>query len=178
MPTDLSPASEPFSKLILSSEVTGSVTWIGTILTVVGLCFTFYQAREARKAAIDAATGATEAERAVRRIEHQNTLSDAAHVSSQIELIVHLISSQQYHAIQLLFGTVKRHIMIMLVRSPPPEDQEELIRKNLNAANRQISNSINEPAKFKPTLLTKSLTGLSGIIVEWEQNLKSQQHPG
>lgn len=178
MTTDAPSADKTILGWLLSSDVTGAVTWLGTILTVAGLGFTFYQAREASRAAKDAAKGATEAEQAVRRIEHQNTLADAAHISAQIELIIHLIGSQQYQSIQLLFGTIKRHITIMLVRSPPSDNQTETIRNNLKAAHLQILKSINEPHKFKPTILSKSLDGLSSTIIEWEQELKSSQQTG
>jgi len=86
---------------LLSERVTGLVTWIGTILTLIGLYVTYQQAKNAAKAA-DAARDA------VGKLEHRVAASNVAYTNGQISTIGDLVANNDFMTAKTAFGLTKR----------------------------------------------------------------------
>lgn len=89
---------------LLTNDTVGIVTWVGTIVAVIGLPATSRQARSARIAA--RASGA-----AAKALEDRLSLANLSFAYSQIESIRTLVASGELKAAQVMVGSVKRTVI-------------------------------------------------------------------
>jgi hypothetical protein len=97
---------------LLSNETVAVVTWVGSIVAVVGLPATFKQALLARRSA-------NAAEIAVRELEGRLNLANVSYSYSQLDGIRSLVAIDNMAAAQMLLGPVKRTIIELFQLCPP-----------------------------------------------------------
>ena len=152
----------------VADETVAVVTWIGTLVALVGLPATFMQARFARRAA-------NAAENAVKALEDRLTLANLSFAYSQIEGIRNMVASNNASAAQVLLAPVKRTIIeVCQVLGSRSEmvARVEIARKNLFIVDHQVRMAAASSGHYKATTLTKALSGLSDFLLEHETALK------
>ncbi len=155
-----------------ANDTVAIVTWIGSLVAIVGLPATFSQAKAARKAA-------NAAKDAVRALEDKLNLANLSFSYSQIESIRTMIVNGNLAAAQVLFSPVKRTIIeaCQLLTSGmgiPPK--VEVARRSLRVIEHQLGLAVGASDRYKPSVLRKALAGLSEFLAESEAGLKFPVH--
>jgi len=166
-PNDERPASwlEKTISNLLSERVTGLVTWIGTILTLIGLYVTYQQAKNAAKAA-DAARDA------VGKLEHRVAASNVAYTNGQISTIGDLVANNDFMTAKTAFGLTKRALRQtchLLKKLHYHDETIALIKRNLKTIDVQLTRAIN--SNHNESILNKSIEGMSETLTDIESNL-------
>ena len=147
--------------------ITGAVTWVGTILTLLGLYFTWRQAGGARKAAEAAAD-------AVNTLEHRITLTNVTYANVQIDVVMAYMKSNDFQVADVVFASAKRtliQICHLLSRTTGEKDTIAFIKRNISTIETQIDLAVEQPSDYKPTILNKAANGLSESLTEIERKL-------
>jgi hypothetical protein len=157
-----------FAGWLLANETVAVVTWVGSIVAVVGLPATFKQGLSARRAA-DAASIA------VRDLEGRLNLANLSYSYSQLDGIRSLVASGNMPAAQVLLGPVKRTIVeLFQLLSPQAEfaAKVEIARKSLKAMEYQLGLAVGSTNRYKASALARAISGLSDFLAEAETALK------
>ena len=155
---------------LLSNSVTGSVTWIGTILGLVGLTLTYIQAKRAKDFAI-------QTKHAIYNLEGRLNASNLGFASSQLEVLIRLANTTNIDAAQSVFLGVKRVTAdlfeYLLIRN---KFQEEIIiaKRNISAIDKQLDLLALEDVSYNPGVLVKSVRGLSNFILKRESEIRHE----
>lgn len=151
------------------------MTWIGTMLTVVGLILTFIQARAARKASELAAEAA---QKAVRLMEGKSNLVNLAFSYAQIGLVKSLMNTGSLQAAQMVFYDVRRVVLesLFLLRERTDlADEIKIMHRNLATAETQIDRALTGKSRYKPQLAARALSGIALFLASREQEIKHSQ---
>ena len=149
---------------LLSNPVTGTVTWVGTIFGLIGLAFTFWQAKGARDASEESLSK-------VRSLEERLSLANLAHSYSQVEAAKQFIQSERFIEAQLTFHLVKRSIIevcIILGSNGEKASEVATVRKNIKLIEKQIDLGLASDSSYRREKLVVALAGLSDFLVNQE----------
>jgi hypothetical protein len=150
---------------LLSEHVTGLVTWIGTILTLIGLYITYQQAKEAAKAA-DAARYA------VGKLEHRVVASNVSYANGQISTIGDLVANKDFLTAKTAFALTKRSLIQtchLLAKLKYDDKHIVLIKRNSKIIDNQLTFAIS--STHKESILINAIKGMSETLTELESKL-------
>jgi hypothetical protein len=153
---------------LLANETVAVVTWLGSIVAVVGLPATFQQALLARRSA-------NAAEIAVTELEGRLNLANVSYSYSQLDGIRSLVASGNMAAAQMLLGPVKRTIIELLQLLSSRTEfaaKVQIARRSLKAVEYQLGLAVGDPDRYRARALARALGGLSDFLAEAEPDLK------
>ena len=160
--------SDHIALWLLDGTTLAIVSWIGTVIGLLGLLATYLQARAARKAAEQAAT-------TVAALHGRLSLSNVAYSYSQIGALKSLVHSGSLPAAQMIFQPLKRDILEvchMLSGRDALQGEIEVIRHAVRLAERQLDIGSEKGSAYKPRKLMQALSGLSDFLAARENELK------
>jgi len=146
---------------LLSTDVTGAVTWLGTIFGLIALAATYYQvsaARTAAEAARDAVTG----------YERRISIGAFAYSTAQIGILKQLMQSGNFAAASIVFASMHRSILHIIENhnnSPAQQARIPSTRRALQTVQTQIRHAVHEPETYRSIVADKALDGLSGALI-------------
>jgi hypothetical protein len=156
----------------IANDTVAIVTWIGSLVAIVGLPATFSQAKAAHNAA-------NAAKNAVRALEDRLNLANLSFSYSQIESMRALIVNGNLPAAQALFSPVKRTIIEacqLLSSRMGISPKVDVARRSLRVIEHQLGLAVGASDRYKPPALRKALSGLSDFLAESEADLKFPVH--
>lgn len=151
---------------MLSADVTGAITWIGTGAGAVALWLTFREARRGRLASEQTA-------KAVAASEHRIRIGTYAYAYAQVGLVRNLVQSSNIPSAQLVFHSVKR--LVHESREGSSSDDYGTQPGTVGRALRTVEHHLDLSILGKPYSMPKILDGLSGIadhLLQLEQESK------
>jgi hypothetical protein len=144
---------------LLDSTATGLVTWVGTILTIIGLWITFREARKSREAA-------QAARESVGKLEHRIAAANVTHASAQISIVNDLIANSEFATAKILFSLTKRsliHTCRILEKLDKDDPLIEQIKKNMRAIETQLDRATG--STHKQSILDKAINGMNEALL-------------
>lgn len=157
----------------VSSEVTGVLQWLGTVIAVVAIPATFFQSRRA-------ATAAAEAASAVRMFQDRLGSINVAHSYSHLELAKGFLVAANYSAALIVMGLLKREIVqiiALLEQSTKPPLNLRTARRNLSYIETQLVRAVRSDPEFKQKVLDKAVDGLGNCLLDWENRYLTHRGP-
>lgn len=110
---------------LLDATATGLVTWIGTLLTLIGLFITFQQAQKSRKAA--------EAARdAIGKLEDRVMASNLSDAHTQMAVLKEMVASSRFEHANIVLSLTDRMIVQavhLLDKKKPNNKNAQSIKK-------------------------------------------------
>lgn len=146
---------------LVSAPVMGWVTWIGFILTFVGLIFAIYQATAAKRASVAAKTAAD-------ALKLRIDASNAAFASGQLIAVSSAIQNNQFSVAQALFDPIKRSLHIQSLHAEFLDSDAQDLKRRLGIVDYQLILAIEPNQKFNRVSLTKAISGVMEISARWE----------
>jgi hypothetical protein len=149
---------------LLSNDVVGVVTWLGTAATLIGLWFTYDQASKARSAA-------EAAESAVENLEGRLTIANFAYAGAQLSVVQTHISGGNFPAAVGIFDVLRRMILQSCDLLDPDGRRVETvaqIRRNIQTIDRQLDYAQHNTTQFRLERATRAISGLAGALTTLE----------
>jgi hypothetical protein len=137
------------------------LTWVGTILTLIGIIFTFFQAAGAKKSAKAAEDAANSA---LNMLQGSINVANVAYAYSQLELLKDLVNTENYSASRIIFNPLRRSIVEichLLKGNPGLQGQISVTYRNLSKIQTQLDKSAS--IDVNKTVIIRALSGFVSI---------------
>lgn len=151
---------------LMLPDVTGAVTWLGTIAGLIGLGFTYNEVRKGRRASERAA-------RAVAASERRMSIGGYAYAYAQVGLVRDLVDAGDFRPASPIFQALKR--FVHEVRPTASTEGDNISPSPIGHALRtvefQLSNAIRKE-KYDVRKILRSLSQISDHLSELERKSK------
>lgn len=154
----------------------GAATWVGTILSAIGLLITIYGFLTAIKEARGAKEQASAAVIAVSRLKSSLGTSSLAYTHSQVGMLIQFVADQHFNPAHVLLATVRREMLHHASDVQASENSVADLKRRLKTVSTHIGYAQADPGKFNAGTLRNALTSIQQTIVDWENDLR--QHAG
>ncbi|MCZ8377111.1 MAG: hypothetical protein O9342_17200 [Beijerinckiaceae bacterium] len=141
--------------LLLSNDITGAVTWIGTIAGLVGLLFTYRQSRQAKEAADTAV-------REIKKYQRQAVVLNVGRVSSNLESLERSVIDSNFNAAAIHIEYVSRDIIEIIAADS--SDGLHIVRRNIRIIRNKVNGGIVEGKNFDLQSVRKAIGGLRSYV--------------
>jgi len=164
----------PTVEWLLSDPVVAGLAWVGTILTLIGLLFTYLQARSAKKSAEAASTAAQAAAQAVRKLQGRLNISNLAYANAQLDAVKLLIGQGSFGVAATLLGPIKRVLSQsyhLLLQTSGAEANVGQLKRTIGTIEIQLEYAAANSPNYKPLKIRAALRGLSEYLSAHENQL-------
>lgn len=145
----------------LTDAVTSVVTWVGTILTVGGVLFTFLQSRAARQSA-------NRAESAVSRLKVHIDTANVAYASAQLNTFSQMVRSRHFDVGIAFFDPIKRSLRLQSQADPSHIAEVETVNRAIGTIEKQLNWGLTGDEKYKEVRIFNAIRGLMQTATNWE----------
>jgi hypothetical protein len=156
----------------IQDSTVGIVTWAGTLLTIMGLLFTFFAAQAARKASENAESAAR---KAVDLLEGKLNIANVAFSYSQVGVVMALVNDGSLRAAQIIFHALHRTVeeaLHLLRLRPELAGQLAVTRRNLAKVETQLVLGIASDPRYDAATASNALKSIARFLVMRENELK------
>jgi|GEM_PF-6183451 len=160
-------AASEFFKPLLENRPSAIVTWVGTIVTVLGLVYASVLAAAARDAAVEAKDAAEEA---VEEFQSRLSISDISLASSQLDLVFVFSKRKDYQAAMSVLPLTRRLVHRSLIHAQnngQDLNDIELIKRNFRVIAKQVGAGKQNKTVMKAATI-KAFEGTSEFLSSLE----------
>jgi hypothetical protein len=150
------------------SEPASVATWLGLVVSAVGLTATYFQALAARRASANAATAAVAADTAVRRLRRQIDLTAIGYANGQLDAFALAARTGQFLVAQALFGPLRRAVRQVHASKESPDSSLHVAIRTIEV---QLERGRSGHSKFNPHVLSEAIDGMVERVTAWESAL-------
>lgn len=149
---------------LLSDAAVGIVTWVGTILTVGGLFFTFRQAVAAKRSANKAADS-------VSHLKVQIDTANVAYASAELITFLQMIHSRDFGLGSAFFGPLKRSLRLQCHGDPGRSHEIESVNRAIGTIEKHLAWARAGDTKYQEAHVYRAVDGLMQTVTGWESSL-------
>jgi hypothetical protein len=152
-----------------------AATWLGTLLSAVGLLTTIVGFIIAVKAANAAKGQASAATIAVRRLKSAMGASTLAYSYSQLEMLTSFVADEHFNPAHILFGALKRAMLHHASEAGSSYNSVADLKRRMKTVSTHIGYAEQGSQKFNASTLRNALMSLQETIVDWENALMQSE---
>lgn len=145
----------------ISNEALGAVTWVASVLTLIGLGVAIFQSKKARSAA--EATS-----QAVSSLQIHVDGVNLAYLSAQMNTVMHLVRKNDYEMAHILFAPIKRSLRLFANSKGLDLTATESLRRTIGKIDVQLEWGRTSHQKFSLISTNRHLDDLLSQLTQWE----------